>query len=107
MWPSGLRQVHRNFNIDEGLFHIIQVWLYENSRSAVLLNTQVGEFFNTTVGVRQGCLLSLILFNLFIEKIVQETLHDHLTSISIGGRSIGNLRFADEINHMGGISDEL
>ena len=55
-----------------------------SSISAVLLNSQLGEFFKTTVGVHQGGLLSLILFNLFLEKIMQETLHDYHTSISIG-----------------------
>ena len=53
---------------------------------------QLLEFFKTTVSVRQGCSLSPILFNLFPEKIMQKTLHDHHTSISMGGRPICNLR---------------
>ena len=61
----------------------------------------------TTVGVRQGCLLSPILFNLFLRKIIQETLHDHYTSLSIGGRPICNLRFADDVDTTGGGSREL
>ena len=36
------------------------------SSSAVLLNIQLGEFFKTTIGVRQGCLLSPILFNFLV-----------------------------------------
>ena len=57
--------------------------LRENSGSAVLWNSQLGELFNTTVvGVRQGCLLSPILLNLLLGKIMQETLHDHHASIS-------------------------
>ena len=48
---------------------------------------------------------------MFKEKITQETLHDHHTSISISGRSIGgrpicNQRFAD-IDLLGGINGEL
>ena len=38
---------------------------------------------------------------------MQETLHDHHTSISIGGRPICNLRFADDIDLMGGSNGEL
>ena len=60
------------------------------------MNSQLGEFFRTTVGVRQGCFLSPILFNLFLEKIMQETLHDHHIAISIGGRPICNLPFAND-----------
>ena len=79
----------------------------ENSSSAVLLNRQLEEFFKTTVSVCQGCLLSPILFNLFLEKIMQVTLHNQHTSISIGGRPICNLRFADDIESTGGSNGEL
>ena len=95
----------QKFQQDEGLVQVIQA-LYENSSSAILLNSQLGEFFKTTV-VNQGCLLLPILFNLFLEKIMQETLHDHHTSTSTGGRSICNLQFADDIDLMGGSNGEL
>ena len=85
-------ELFRSFNIEEGLVQVVQA-LYENSSSAVLLDSQLGEFFKTTVGVCQGYLLSPILFNLFLEKIMQETLHDHDIFISTGGRPICNLKF--------------
>ena len=103
---ANLWRVLRSFNKEEGLVQAIQA-LYENSSIAVLLNSQLGEFFKTKVGVRQGCLLSSILVNLFLEKIMQETLHDHHIIISIGEGSICNLRFADEIDLMGGSNGEL
>ena len=59
------------------------------------------------MGVRQGCVVSPVLFNLFLEKIMKETRHDHLTYISIGGRPISNFRFADDIDLIGGASSEL
>ena len=72
-----------------------------------LLNSHLREFFKRTVGVRQGCLLSPVLFNLFLEQIMQEALHGHHTFISIGGRPICNLRFADDIDLMDGSNGEL
>ena len=106
VWHVGLWQVLRSFNMHKGLVQAIQA-IHENSSSAILLNSQLRELFKTTGGVRQGCLLSTILFNLFLEKIMQETLHNHHTSISIGGRPICNLRFADDFDLMGGSYDEL
>ena len=72
-----------------------------------LLTNQLGELFQTTVGVKHGCLLSPVLFNLFLEIIMQEILQDHHTSISIGGRPLCNLQFADDIDLMEGSNNEL
>ena len=47
--------------------------LYANSTRAVLLNNAEGELFKTSVGVRQLCLLSPTLFNLFLQEIICET----------------------------------
>ena len=44
---------------------------------------------------------------MFLEKIMQESLHDHHTYIPIGGRPTCNLRFADDIDLMGGSNGEL
>ena len=68
VWHAGLWQVLRSFNIDKGPVQAIQA-LYENSSNAVLLNNQLGEFFKTPVGVRQGYLFSPILLNLILEMI--------------------------------------
>ena len=71
--------------------------LYDKAQSAVLFNGSTGEWFRTTVGVRQGCLLSPTLFNIFLERIMCEALDDHEGSVSIGGRLVTNFRFADDI----------
>ena len=51
-------------------------------------------------------MLSTALFNLFLEKIMQET-HDHQTSITTGRKPMCNLRFADDIDLMDGSNGEL
>ena len=52
-------------------------------------------------------MLTLIHPILFPEKIIQEKLYDHHTSISIGRKPISKLRFADDIDLMDGIIGEL
>ena len=64
-------------------------------------NSQLGEFFKTTVDVCQGCLLSPTLSNLFLENIMQETLHEHHKSVSMGVGTKRNLRFVDNFNLTG------
>ena len=60
-----------------------------------------------SVGVRQGCILSPCLFNVFLEEIMQEALSDFTGTVSVGGRNISNLRFADDIDLIAGSKDEL
>ena len=71
------------------------------------MSSQLGEFFKTTADVCQRCLPSPVMFEVFLEKIVQKTLHDNQTSTSIGGRPICNLRFADDIALMDSYNGEL
>ena len=86
----------RKCNINASNIRAI-VNLYDKAQGAVLFNGSTGEWFRTTVGVRQGCLLSPTLFNIFLERIMCEALDDHEGSVSIGGRLITNFRFADDI----------
>ena len=81
--------------------------LYTKTSSAVLVESTIGNWFHTSVGVRQGCLLSPTLFNIFLERIMTEALEDHRGSVSIGGQIITNLRFADDIDGLAGDEEEL
>ena len=96
----------RHFNIDENNISIIEN-LYIKTNIVVLFNNNIWTFFNTSVEVRQGCLLSPTLFNIFIENIIQDTLEDHCSTISVGLYELCNLRFSDDIDLMAGSNTEL
>uniref|UniRef100_UPI003AF9B7B3 reverse transcriptase domain-containing protein n=1 Tax=Thiolapillus sp. TaxID=2017437 RepID=UPI003AF9B7B3 len=53
------------------------------------------------------CLLSPTLFNILLERIITNDLEDHKGTVSIGGRTITNLRFADVIDGLAGEEEEL
>ena len=51
--------------------------------------------------------LSPTLFSIFLERIMTDALEDHDGTVSIGGRTITNLRFADDIDSLAGEEEEL
>ena len=96
----------KKYNISTNLIQVIKN-LYNKATSAVLFNSSIGDWFRTTVGVPQGCLLSPTLFNIVLERIMTDALEDHEGTVSIGGRTITNLLFADDIDGLAGEEEEL
>ena len=91
----------KKYNISTNLTQVIEN-LYNKATSAVLFNSSIGDWFWTTVGVQHGCLLSPTLFNMFLGRNMKDALEDHEGTVSIGGRTITNLRFADDIDGLAG-----
>ena len=59
-------------------------------------------------GVRQGCILSPCLFNLYAEYITRNAgLEEAQAEIKIAGRNINNLRYADDTTLMAESEEEL
>ena len=104
VWHAALWATMKKYSISTNLIHVIKN-LYNKATSAVLFNGSIGDWFRTTV--RQGCLLSPTLFNIFLERIMTDALEDHEGTVSIGGRTITNLRFADDIDGLAGEEEEL
>ena len=106
VWHAALWATMRKYNISANLVRTIEQ-LYDKATSAVQMNGSIGEWFRTTVGVRQGCLLSPTLFNIFLERIMSDALEEHDGKVSISGRNITNLRFADEIDALAEEEQEI
>ena len=73
------------------------------------MNGSMGEWFRITIkrGVRHGCLLSPTLINIFLKGIMSDALEEHGRRVSIGGRNITNLEFADDIDALAEEEQEL
>ena len=66
------------------------------------------DWFKIVKGVRQGCILSPCLFNLYAEYIMQNArLDEAYAGIKITGRNINNLRYADDTTLMAESEEEL
>ena len=66
------------------------------------------DWFQIGKGVRQGCILSPCLFNLYASYIRRNAgLKEAQAGIKIAGRNINNLRYADDTTLMAESEEEL
>ena len=66
------------------------------------------DWFQIEKGVRQGCILSPCLFNLYAECIIRNArLYEAQAGIKIAGRNINNLRYAGDTTLMAESEEEL
>ena len=77
-------------------------------QEATVRNRHGTGWFQTGKGVREGCILSPCLFNLYAEYIMQNAgLHESQAGITIAGRNINNLRYADDTTLMAESEEKL
>ena len=80
----------------------------EVQEATVRTGHRTTDWFHIGKGIRQGCILSPCLFNLYAEYIVWNTRLDKAQAgIKITRRNINNLRYADDTTLMAESEEEL
>ena len=75
--------------------------LYAGQEATVRTGPGKTDWFQIGKGVRQGCILSSCLFNLYAEYIMKNAgLEEAQAGIKIARRNINNLRYADDTTLM-------
>ena len=84
------------------------VKLYAGQEATVRTRHGTTDWFQIGKGVRQGCVLSPCLFNLYAEYIMRNAgMEEAQAGIKIAGRNINNLRYADDTTLMAESEEEL
>ena len=104
VFHTKLMNILKTLDMDGKDIRLIQN-LYWNQIAAVRLEDGNSEEFEIRRGVRQGCILSPKLFNLYAEMIFKRV--EYLKGINIGGKNINNLRFADDTALMAETEEDL
>ena len=82
--------------------------LYAGQEATVRTGHGTIDWFQIGKGVRQGCILSPCLFNLYAEYIMRNAgLEETQAGIKIAGRNINHLRYADDTTVMAESEEEL
>ena len=82
--------------------------MYTAQEATIRTRHGTTDWFEIGKGVRQGCILSLYLFNLYAEYIRQNArLDEAQTGIKISRRNIKNLRYVDDTTLMAESKENL
>ena len=82
--------------------------LYAGREATVRTGHGTTDWFQIGKGVRQGCIFSPCLINLYEEYIMRNAgLEEAQAGIQIAGRNINNLRYADDTTLMAESEEEL
>jgi hypothetical protein len=95
VWREGLFSKLRQDGVPRKLMKLVRMW-YGKVKALVRVNEEDSEWFDTRVGVRQGDTLSPLLFNIFINGIVEKVREDE-GGVEVGEMVIPILLFADDM----------
>ena len=93
---DGLWKILKEMKIPDQLTCLLRN-LYAGQEAAVRTGHRIADWFQVRKGVRQGCVLSPRLSNLYEESIMRNArLDEAQAGIKIAGRNTSNLRYADD-----------
>lgn len=103
---SWLWRILDEMGVPKHLTYIVSQ-LYKNSSATVRIDQTMSDPLLVNSGVRQGCILSPLLFNIYGEYIIRQVLYEYEGGVSINGRKISNLRYADDTVLIASSTEEL
>ena len=90
-----LLKILRNIGVDwKDRRLIMNLYMYQ--KAVVKVKQEFSEEGEIGRGVRQGCCLSPLLFNIYAEAMMMEAMEDVKEGIKVGGRIVKDVRFADD-----------
>ena len=100
MWITTKWKILKEMEIPDHLTHLLRN-LCAAQEATVRNGHGTIDWFQTGKGVRQGCILSPCLYNLYAEYIMRNAgLGEAQAGIKIAWRNINNLRYADDTTLM-------
>ena len=107
VWITINWKILKEMDIPDHLISLLRN-LYAGQEATVGTGHGTRDWFQIRKGVRQGCILSPCLFNLYAEYIMRNAgLEEAQAGFKIVGRNINNLRYADDTTLMAESEEEL
>ena len=95
MWHPGLMMKLHNKKIQPYLWHLFQSW-YSSMSSSVLWYSNISRKFSLKQGIRQGAILSPLLYSVFVDELLDQLCNSGL-GVSLNGVFCGSPMYADDL----------
>ncbi len=97
VWRDGLWEKLYEYGMTGKMWRVLRN-IYDSVESSVLVNDRQSRFFSIDTGLRQGCLLSPILFAIYINGLAEEITREKLGAkiVKYSDDRIGILMYADD-----------
>ena len=95
----------QNLGIDGNMLNMIGS-IYNDTECCVRINGKTTNWFSVTWGLKQGCLLSTTLFNLYINDLVTQLKQQNI-GVNLSSRSVQIMLYADNITLLGETESDL
>ena len=105
VWRDGLWKALWQKGVRGKMWRVIKNY-YRKVQSAVRLDEGNTEWFDVDVGVRQGCVISPVLFDVFVDRLAREVRVLNL-GVSAAGKRLSLLLYADDIVLLADSQEEL
>ena len=105
IWRSALWKMLKSIGISIKIVNILQ-FMYNNTECTVMIDKHLTEWFRVEVGVRQGCILSPTLFNIFLE-FVMDGISSLQSKLQLDHCLSTDVRYADDTTLIAHIFDKL
>lgn len=104
VWRKALWKMLKKIGVDPRTVNLIE-YMYKNTQCAVVIDGTITDWFAVEVGVRQGCILSPVLFNIFLEFVMDEV--NSLQELHLNNNMVSDIRYADDTTLVSVIFDKL
>ena len=101
-----LWQVLEEYGIHGRLLGAVRAF-YKKSEACVKIGEKMSRWFQITRGVRQGCVMSPWLFNVFMDKIVREAQERFTEGVLLETTIVKLVLFADDVMMLAEKSEDM
>ena len=94
---TALCEIMKKMGVSEQIISPLRK-LYQNQEAAIRVESELSEWFKIKKGVLEGCPISPICFNFYLEEVMRRTTDEmSWVGMRISGKHLNNLRFADDV----------